>query len=163
MLPAARPVYLATILTILGILVVSGPLTGGIAFAPTEPDGFGYGTITLTPQTAPAEITIQTGRFDAGLYVLSVPDTIVHIEHVSGRPLVTYKLNIPEMGYVRQSLHIIDAESTGDTIALSLGETPIEPELLNDDAYTGRLSIETRDDTGTRTTASWNVTVVVTQ
>jgi hypothetical protein len=160
---AGRLVYVTSTLVILLVLVLSGPLTGGIAFAPDDPEGFGYGTISLTPETTPEEVVISSGRFDAGLLVLSVPDTIVRIEQVTGRPLVTYKLNIPTMGYVRQSLHIIDADATDNSYALSLGETPIEPELVDESQYTGTLSIEIRDDAGTRTPYSWNVTVVVTQ
>lgn len=160
---AGRLLFFASTLIILIVLVVSGPLTGGIAFAPDDPEGFGYGTISLTPQSQPTEVSIYTGRFDAGLLVLSVPDTVVRINQVTGRPLVTYKLNIPEMGYVRQALHIINADSTGDSYVLSLGETPIEPELVDETRYNGTIAIEIRDDRGTRTAYSWNVTVVVTE
>lgn len=158
-----RLFYLASTILIVVVLVVSGPLTGGIAFTLDEPAGFGYGTIELSPQNPPSEVSIYTGRFDAGLLVLSVPDTVIRIDQASGRPLVTYKLNNPEMGYVRQALHIIDADIAGDSYVLSLGETPIEPELVDQAQSNATISIEIRDDRGTRTAYSWNVSVVVTE
>jgi len=144
----SRALLYAAVAVIVTVPVLSGPVVGLVDLTPTRYEGLGQGSATIDGVETP-----ETARFDRALssdsYVLKVPDARIHVAAIEGRPLVSYKLSIPEMGYSRGTTHFLDADDTG-WVSLSLDGETFGSEEIEGSEYAGELSVVLRvDDTET--------------
>ncbi|MEF8886080.1 MAG: hypothetical protein V5A44_13300 [Haloarculaceae archaeon] len=151
----------AVVAVIVTVAVVSGPAVGLVDLTTRPLEGVGQGSATVDDVEAP-----ETARFDRGLaadsYVLTVPDARVHVAAIEGRPLVSYELSIPAMGYSRTTTHFLRADDTG-WVALSLESNTFPPGRIDQSSYEGELSLVLRVDDTERELYRGPVTVEVTE
>lgn len=164
----ARIVVWLTALLIIGVSILSGPLTDGIQFTspPVEPStassqsSLGTGELSLQVHSTPShEIQLERTKYGSDTYLLDVPDAVVNITHIEGRPLVVYKIRIPELGYTRGATHFLSAESTGRT-NLSIDSDAFSPSKITKESYDAELVILARVNGTEELLAQQNVTVV---
>jgi|GEM_PF-701153 len=155
----------ATVWGVVGIVVVttlvSGPLVGAVDLT-TEPghEGLGTGTVTVDSASLPERGTLTAGRFGAGEYTLRVPDTTLELSAVEGRPILVYRLSIPERGYTRSSTYFLSASDAGP-FSVSLADDSFDPDTVESDAYDGRLQVVVRANDSSRVVAERSITVEV--
>lgn len=158
----ARVVVRATVLIIVAVTLLSGPLVGVVDLT-TEPDreGLGRGTASISVVSVPTEdLRFERARYGTGTYTLRVPPAEIYVESVSGNPVLTYKLRLPEMGYVRTSIHALGPEQSGTRLSVELARHEVDPAKIERDSYRGELLLTLR---GARTQVihRQNVTVAV--
>ncbi|WP_335999503.1 hypothetical protein [Halorientalis halophila] len=148
----------AVALILLGTLA-SGPLA--IASDRNERvDGVGSGSITVEDVTLPETVALRQGRYGEDSYYVDVPDAHVQIAALEGRPVLTYKLAIPELSYTRESAFFLGPE-TGSKMTLSLQRDQLPPEEVTNDSYAGELRVVDRTGDESRVLANQTVTVEV--
>ncbi len=153
---------------LIGILtLVSGPLVPGIDLTAARTDaptliGNETDSISAAVVSAPdTDIRFEKAQFGAGTYELVVPDAVIRIEAVSGRPRVIYRLNIPAMHYSRGTIHFVDAAQANSRLTLNFESTDFTPDELSQERYAGRLAIVTLDSTGSTEIYNESVTIRV--
>jgi len=155
----------ATIWSVVGLVVVttlvSGPLVGAVDLT-TEPDrpALGSGSVTVDSVSLPDRATLTAGRFGADEYTLEVPDATVQITAVEGRPILVYRLSIPERGYTRSTTHFLSDRNTG-AYSLSLAADTFVPSTVQNESYEGRLEIVVRANDSSRVVADRTIPVEV--
>lgn len=150
--------YVAAALILLGTLA-SGPLA--LADRPErETGGIGTGSVTVSEVTLPETVTLRQGRYGEDSYYLQVPAATVVFEGIQGRPVLTYKLDIPGLRYTRESAFFLGSE-TGDRMQLSLQRDQLAPSTVRNDSYAGELRVVDRTGEESRVVARQNVTVQV--
>jgi len=156
-----RIVFYSTIVIIVTVPILSGPALGVIDLTTTRLDGIGEGSATVDN----VEVA-ETARFDRALssdsYILNVPDARIHVAAIEGRPVVSYKVSIHEMGYSRETSHVLD---TGDTgwVSLSLEQLTLAPDRIDRESYAGELVLTLRVNGTSETLYEGNVTVEVSE
>jgi len=139
---AAVAVY-ATVAVIVGLTLVSGPPIG-VEFTRESDDlsGLGTGNVSVDRVEAPgtAELAAESG---SGAYYLEVPDAVINVTGISGRPIVAYRLEIRALGYARATSHFLDESRVGP-VRLSVERDTLSPESVETERYDGTLSIVAR-------------------
>lgn len=158
----ARAFAVAVVATILVVTLASGPLVGAVDLTTAEEDPVipGSGTLNLTVVSVPDTATLDRNAFGAATYQLTVGDATVDVHHVTGNPIVRYKLKIPAMGYTRVTTTFLDADDVG-RLTIAFESTALAPAQVDRDRYAGELQLATFDDGGTTTHVERNVTVEV--
>ena len=161
----ARMAVWATVILIVSITLISGPLVKGVDFTrntTATPDfAPGTGSIEITVDSLPANARFDKGEFGAGAYYLRVPAAQVTVSDINQQPMLVYKIRIPEMGFSRGTTHFMEREMTGQR-RLELKEATVAPDKITKDTYHGELLILVRADGGERVMARQNITVNVT-
>ncbi|MFB6082707.1 MAG: hypothetical protein ABEJ94_00500 [Halorientalis sp.] len=138
--------------------LASGPLA--LADRPADRTGeIGTGAVEVDAVELPATATLQQGQFGERSYYLEVPPATVRFEDIRGRPVLTYKIEIPALGYTRESAFFLGPE-TDERMRLSLERDELAPSTVRNDSYAGVVRVIDRTD-GTRVLARRNVTVEV--
>jgi hypothetical protein len=155
----------ATVWGVVGIVVVttlvSGPLVDAVDLTTeSSHDGLGTGTVTVDSASLPDRGTLTAGRFGAGEYTLRVPDATLELAAVEGRPVLVYRLSIPERGYTRSSTYFLSAGDAG-AFSVAPAEDNYEPNTVGADAYGGRLQVIVRANDSSRVIAERSITVAV--
>jgi hypothetical protein len=157
----SRAFVAATVAAIVAVAVVSGPAVGFVDLTTRPLEGVGQGSATVDDVEAP-----DTARFDRALssesYVLRVPDARVHVAAIEGRPLVSYKLSLPAMGYSRATTHFLDAGDTG-WVPLSLQSETFAAANVTQSRYEAELSLVLRVNDTAQELYRGPVTVEVTE
>jgi hypothetical protein len=120
--------------------------------------GFVNETVIDTPDTARLDQFQANGTTQ---YRLLVPAATVNIANVSGRPGLTYKLQIDGLGHTRGTTHVLSTAQEGRFRA-ALNPSELATDRVQNDSYTGDLTIIVRSDRGTRFVHESTVTVRVT-
>lgn len=153
--------WLAALLIVAG-LIATGPLVTGSGLAGSGESqkqlAVGGANVTLI-NTPYSTVLLEKGRFGSEEYTLRVPDATVNVDSVSGDPLLTYKIQMTELGYAKSSIHFLNPSSEGQ-LTLSIPPTSIDSERIQNDTYTAELSIVLRAS-GKQTLYQENVTVHV--
>jgi len=105
----------------------------------------GNGTATVSVVSTPTELTIEPGRQGGGTYYLRVPDATVNITEREGNPLLTYKIDIDELGKSRSSVHGVADLGTGQK-RLSIERLSLYERELGEDRYTATVSLVLREN-----------------
>jgi len=140
----ARAAVLATVAVIALTTLVSGPLVGAVDLTTERYDatGLGQGNATVSAVEAP-----ETARLDSGVgaaeFYLKVPDATVTFESITGKPTVSYKISIDELGYSRGTTHFF-AESDVGLATLSIAQDSFARSEITAESYDGQLSITLR-------------------
>ena len=158
---ADRAVVWGVVALVVVTTLASGPLVGAVDLTQErESTAYGQGSVTVDNVTLPANATLMAGRFGAGEYTLRVPDAAVQIESVEGRPLLVYKIDIPERGYSRSSTHFLSADSAG-AFAATLADDRFAPDTVDQRSYDAELRLLVRANDTSRVVAERSITVEV--
>jgi hypothetical protein len=156
----SRGLVYATVAVLVVVTAATGPL--GLFAVPAPADGstanIGTGDATLSVVSTPERVRLVAGSLDSSPYYLRVPDSVLSVESVRGRPLLTYSLDIDGLGYSRSSVHTIEEPGR---VAVSMERTALEPETVTDGSYAGRLQLVLRGTDTERTVHEQPVRVVV--
>jgi hypothetical protein len=155
----AAPIMAVGVITLLTLS--SGPV--GVVDFTTEQDataGLGEGRIVGGSVDMPSTAALQQGGYGSQSYYLQVPDAVLTVERVEGRPVVSYKVNIPELGYSRETAHFL-SEGMGPRISLSVEKDTLRPSDVQQDEYAGELLVVSRIDHNSTVLERRNVTVEV--
>lgn len=161
--PALFSTRLVTGLIVL-VVLLSGPLAPTIEFttgAGHRPSFDERSSATISVVEPPSdEFRIAPGRFGTGPYLYS-PPVLIHVERVTGAPIIAYELAIPGLSYVTASLTFPSETHEGENLTLTLERGTIQPELLSTSAYSAHLTVSIRAGEETRTVFRRNLTVTV--
>jgi hypothetical protein len=149
---------------ILCVTLLSGPAVGVLDLTRERVDtaGIGEGNVTVDAVDAPDTATFERAVASESYY-LEVPAARVHLASVSGRPTLSYRLEIHELGYTRGSTHFLDADDADDGwIAVSLERDTFSGDRITESAYDGTLSVVIRYNDTERVVYEEPVTVAVT-
>jgi len=164
-------VPVATVAFIAVVAVISGPLgpvdltTAPTCSGATDETAFpGTGNATVTPVSVPDDATITKSSFGAAVWRLDLSPATVNVSDVSGRPTVSYRIAIPELGRTVGTTAVLSRCTTG-TQRLALDRSTFEPDRIDDDRYDATLYVVYRGTkNGTdveETLVARNVTVEV--
>lgn len=158
-----RAVVLATAGVIVALTLLTGPLIG-IFSVPAEGglggEGLATGNATLSEIRFPEDPTITAGQYEAGQYVLRTGDVGVRVSNVTGRPLLSYKLEVEGLDYTRSSLIVLEPGMEGPR-SIQLARATLAASAVDRDSYPGELRLILRGDGSDREIAATNVTVTV--
>lgn len=145
-------------------LVVLGAAASG---PPPDAPTLGDGTATLRVDSPTAdELRTSPGRFGTRARYLRVPDLVVDVTALEGRPRVVYRLVVPRLGVDRQVHQVVT--TTGRT-RLRMADRAYPPadysdrfrRLPPDGTYEGYLVVRVQSFTGDRTVLNRSIRVVV--
>jgi hypothetical protein len=158
----SRAAVYATAAVILLVTVASGPLVGAV----TVPKGGvsgpapGTGSATVSVVSMPDRATLEPGQYGTDVYYLKVPDAAVDVSAVTGRPVLTYSLSVPELKS-RSSVFFLRPGEQGRT-ELSMDRLSFDPGAVDRERYTGELRLVLRGSGGETTLYREPVVVEVT-
>ncbi|MFB6188412.1 MAG: hypothetical protein ABEI57_00875 [Halapricum sp.] len=143
----AQSVVYGVVGVILLVTLVSGPLVGVVdlthAQRCTAPVGSGSASVTV--DSLPDRATISKGKFGSEAYYLQVPDGAVRLSNVTGQPLLSYDISIPEMGLTTgPTLFLCAGQARRQT--LSIRQRTIDQNELDANSYNATLTVSLRAD-----------------
>jgi len=147
----SRAAVYAVVAVIVLVTVASGPLVGAV----TVPEGGvsgpapGTGTATVSVVSVPDRATLEPGAYDTDVSYLEVPDAVVDVSGVTGKPVLTYSLSVPELRS-RSSVFFLEPGAEGRT-ELSMDRLSFDPGAVDRERYTGQLRLVMRGSGGERT------------
>jgi hypothetical protein len=158
----SRLLSAVSVSVILGVTLLSGPAVGVLDLTQSGVDtaGIGEGNVTVDAVDAPEAAALDRA-FGSESYYLEVPDAGVTIASVRGRPILSYQVEIHELGYTRGSTHFLDADDAG-RIAVSMERDTFSGSRITESAYNGTLSVVLRYNDTERVVYEGAVTVEVT-
>lgn len=138
----------AVLVVFASVAFASGPVVPGVDV--TDPPRassagtIGSGTVSVGDATFSADTaTLDRGEYGSGAYYLRAPSATIDVESASGRPIVGYRLRIPELGYTGSAIAFISADDIGP-VTLELDRKPFSPERISDEAYRGEATLFVR-------------------
>lgn len=146
-----------TVLVVLSVTLVSGPLVGVSLTDETAADGE-PSHVTVDVESVPGGATLASDRHNDDLYHLRADAVHITATNVSGRPTVVYQLEVPELNHTR-SVGMFVTEA--GTYEVSFDPSSIEAERVEQDRYEGRITVYVFDDDGDRLLVERTVTVEV--
>jgi len=154
-----RGVTYATVAVVVAVTVATGPV-GLLAVPEPGTDGaLGTGNATVSVVSAPEDVRIEGGEYGTDTLNLRVSEAVLDVDSVSGNPLLTYAIDIDELGYSRSSVHVLGPAQEG-RIRVGIDRATFEASEITADRYEGRLRLVLRGNE-TRTIYSEPVTVAV--
>ncbi|WP_276271502.1 hypothetical protein [Haloarcula litorea] len=140
--------------------LVSGPLVPGVTLTSERDVTYGGGNATVASVSLPDRATLDSGSYGQDGYYLAVPPATVRFAALDGSPSVTYRLQIPDLGYARSTVHFLTGD-VGGSYEATLRPDNLATETVRRDRYEGTVSVVVEDDAGRRRVAAGNVTVEV--
>lgn len=150
----SRAVVAGTVGVLLLMTVASGPLVGLELTSEEREFDPGTGDIDVTVESVPDAGTLERASHGAGVFHVRVDPVRLQIHEITGQPMVSYRLSVPELDHTRTSVHFLDPQRTG-AYDLTLDPSPLEPDRIDEDvdSYDATLSVVVRDDDGERVVA----------
>lgn len=138
----------ATTLAVIAVVaLLSGPVGPlDLTTAPTCGEATGEGAFpgtgnaTVTPVSVPDRATISKSSFGAAVWRLEVPPATVNVSDVSGRPTVSYRIGIPELGRTVGTTAVLNRCTTGEQ-RLALDRSTFEPDRIDADRYDATIYV----------------------
>lgn len=146
---------------ILTIILLTGPQSPLALGKPQQgEEKYLTGNASVEIVTAPpSSLKLEQASYTDSQYVLEIPSTFVSVSNVSGRPLLTYKVQMTELG--RSELTIAELEpGTNRNITLSHEPVSINKQRVENNTYVAEIFIILRGDK-TRILYRDNVTIHV--
>jgi hypothetical protein len=147
-----------------GVALAAGPYGGDIrSLAPTE-DRAAYATGGVDATVLETPDTVRLDRYTENgtpRYRLLVPPATVGVANVSGRPVLTYKLRIADIGHTRGTAHVLSEAQEG-AFRTTLDASTLAAERIESGPYTADLVLVVRSDRGARRIHTSTVSVRVT-
>ena len=137
----------ATVLAALGVILLVTAASGTPLWTvPAQGSGqapLGSGSASVSVVSAPENATLDPGRQGGDVYYLNVPDSDVQISQLRGNPLLTYSIDIDQLGYSRSSVTGLATVGEGRA-SLSLSQDTLTAGQLEQDQYNATLRIVLR-------------------
>ena len=159
----AKPVVVGTVVLVFLTTVVSGPLVPLVDITADRSfsgDGLGEGRASVGDVTLPGSVAFERGDFGSGSYYLRVDPATIELDDVVGRPIVSYEVSIPALGYSRSAVTVLSSADEG-TYELSIDEAAFGPEEITNESYAGELVVDARYGEAEYVLARKNVTIEV--
>lgn len=149
------------------LVVLAAAFAGGPPADRPLTDGVGDGNATLrvvAPTTA--ELATSPGRFGTSARYLRLPDLVVDVTDVEGRPRIVYRVVVPALGVDRQVTEVVTA--TGRT-RLRMSDRAYPPAGYSNNhlslsaagTFDGRLVVRVQSFSTDRTVVNRSVQVEV--
>ncbi|MFC6723289.1 hypothetical protein ACFQE1_02540 [Halobium palmae] len=151
------------------VAVLSGPVVSGVDLTPAERSSgstgpslaTSNGTLTAADTAlARTEYRFEAGVRGSGIHKLATPPATLTVESVTGTALVAYTIRIPELGYMTESLRVVESDTPRE-LTLTIGESTISSDRLEAGQYTGMAEIAVRRNGTSRVIATESITVEV--
>jgi hypothetical protein len=137
------PVTHVVVGVILFVMILSGP-GSGIDFS-RDRTSLGDGTASVTVvEPTDDRVQVTAGRFGTNVSYVRIPDLVVDVQSVDGRPRVFYQVTVPELGIRKQNSAVV--RSTG-RMRVPLSDRAVPPGTAVDDA-TARIVVRVQSYTG---------------
>jgi hypothetical protein len=143
-----QAVVVANVVVVAVLAVVSGPLVPVVDLSqsppgPGSPPGVGTADVTVTG--VPDRIVLQRSAFGAGTYHLENADSTVAVAAAEGNPYVEYRVEIPALEETRVRAFGLHGRA-GETVRMRFGAYEIQPGVVHNDTYEGRVEISLQSD-----------------
>lgn len=138
-----RLLPLLSVIFIVGVLVLSGPLViGGNTGIPIgSSNNVGDGSANVSLAESPSKtVWIKESDFGSNQFIIDAPDATVQVSAVSGSPLLNYKIQITELGYAKTSIRFLEPSTEG-RLRLTIPPESIDSQRVKRDRYKGELFI----------------------
>lgn len=158
-----RPVVALTIGIVLATTLASGPFVGAVDLTAEQSfagGSLGDGRATVSDVTFPDRVTFEHGDFGAGSYYLRAGTATATLQKVVGRPIISYEVSIPPLGYTKSTIQVLSSSSEG-RIELQLDETAFGKQEIDNESYAATLAVDVRYGGEERPIATENVTIEV--
>lgn len=144
-MPSGRTVLLA----VAGLIVLVTAATATPLWTVPEKGAgqapLGDGSATVEVLTAPETATLEPGRQGGGVYYLRVPDAKVEVTNLRGNPVLTYTIDIDELGYSRSSVTGLASVGEG-TVSFTIQQDSMYGREFDKQRYEGELRLVLRGD-----------------
>lgn len=138
---------LLVILFISSTVVMVGPVSPFGAQLPDEEvdsHPIATGSANVSIQHSPAHnLTLSPASHQDGFFILRFSKTVVEIENISGRPLLTYKVQLTELGYSRSTIATLEAGREG-RLVLEIEPVTISESRVQRERYRAEVFIVLR-------------------
>lgn len=121
----------------------------------------GTGTASVEVLSGPEVATLEPETY-GDVHYLRIPDATVDVSSVSGAPLLTLSLDIPELGFQRSTVFTI-ARGGQRTRSYGVSRVAIESNRIDRRTYEGQLRIVLQDDRGRTVLYEEPITIRVTE
>ena len=131
-------------ITVIGVLVTS-LLTGPIV-SPTDPSSAesepipGEGSADVEIISIPEAGTLDPVEHASSGYKLFLPSATVNVSNLSGRPMLVYKLRVPELGFISGTTYVLNSKFTGRQ-TLEFEEPVLDRASLERATYHGEVLV----------------------
>jgi hypothetical protein len=137
------PVVHIVVAVVVFVMLLSGP-GSGLDFA-RDSASLGDGTASVTVvQPTDDQVRVTEGRFGTNVSYLRIPDLVVDVTALDGRPRVLYQVTVPELGIQKQNDDIV--RSTG-RMRVSISDRALPPGT-DAGGTTARLVVRVQSFTG---------------
>jgi len=153
--PVRYPSAWLTVGVVLFVLLLSGPV-GGVDFS-GEPASLGDGNASVTVvEPTPEQIVVTEGRFGTNVTYVRVPDAVVDVEAVSGRPRIVYTVSISGLAERQGTRYVGSTGRMQIPVADQAVPTPPDP-----GTYEGTITIRVQSFTGQTVVLDRRIEVVI--
>jgi len=160
--PPSFTVSLCALVLVLAFLF--GPVVPSVALSSQSGDHVvpASGTVNVTVEEMPDELTISKRSFGAGTYGIESNAVRTTVSEVAGNPLVVYRLRIPALEFDKQTYRILSTDVSG---ALEIRHQPItfQPYQITQKSYQATVTVLVRDEDGKRIVEKRQITIRVTE
>lgn len=146
-----------TVLVVLTVVLVSGPLVGVSLTDGDAADGE-PSHVTVSVDSVPERATLAPNRHNDELYHLRADSVHITATNVSGRPTVIYRLEVPALNHTRSTGMFIPESGSYE---VGFDPSNIEAERVEKDRYEGIIVVKAFDADGDRVLVNRSVTVEV--
>lgn len=120
----------------------------------------GTGNATVRVESLPDHATIEEGDYGAGTYYLAVPPAQVTILTAEKKPILTYKIRLPTLRYVRSTVQYLSPNNVGP-MTLVIERDSFSRDRVREDVYQAELVVLVRVNGEVDVVAQKNITVTV--
>lgn len=154
-----RSLVVLTAAVVAALTLATGPTLGVLDVPDPSPEGLGSGSATVTIQSTPERATLEAGQY-TDVHYLDVPQTTATVAEVTGSPILTLSLDVPELGFSRSSVYVLTPDMSGEH-AFAVEEASIDSARVENETYDGTLQVVLRDGSGRTDLVEEPVTVEV--
>jgi len=127
---------------LVGVLLLTGPVTGVVDVTERNPTTVGDGNATVTIEHLDTdELVIDEGRFGAAVPYLRLPAVTVQVSDVDGHPRIVYRIQVRSLKIESVTTELLTAGNSG-TVKLDPRARALDPDGVSADRY--RATIELR-------------------
>ncbi|MFB6297922.1 MAG: hypothetical protein ABEH56_05320 [Salinirussus sp.] len=145
----SRVAVYATVAVVLVVTLATGPI--GPIEVPAADRGIegdlpGTGNATVTVISTPETLRLVRGVSGTDVYYLRAPPTVLSVESVQGRPILTYKIDIDGLGYQQNVARFLNASREGRVRFEVNRGGPLEAGQVEAGRYDGRIRLILRGE-----------------
>ena len=145
-----------TVGLILATLAITGPVGVNVVASGEERLGEGTASVTLVQPTG-EEVRVTQGRFGSGVWYVRLPDLVVDVERVEGRPRVQYAVAVPALGVDRTEPELLTAPGR---LRVPVDDRAL-PDRPENSTYRGSVRVRVQSLTAEKTVLNRTVQVTV--